>query len=365
MSSVIFNEHTTLDGKVVVEIILNAERSLNALSFEMIKLIQPRLVQYRDDDRVVALILDSSGEKSFCAGGDVISLFNALQKEESKAFAEQYFEDEYCLDYMIHAYPKPIIGWGSGIVMGGGLGILAGCRHRIVTPTTMMAMPEVTIGLYPDVGASWFLNRCPGRTGLFVGITGQRMNAADALYMGLADRYLDTRQRSVLLERLLQLNWQGDHEAELLNVLQQLEAEADVVKAASEIEARYTQIQALTDVVSPQALFNNMQSLQTDDPWLLKAKDFLMNGSPLSIHLIYEQLQRSQHWSLKECFLSELALSIQCCRQGDVSEGIRALLIDKDKSPQWRFSSVDAVDNDSSKEMFSLPWSVNPLAKHF
>ena len=128
MSSVLFQEHLTDDGKKIIEIILNAERSLNALSLDMIRLIQPKLDQYAGDDSIVAIILDSVGEKAFCAGGDVVSLYHNLKDTGTAEYATEYFAEEYRLDYCIHTYPKPIIGWGAGIVMGGRLGVAVGLQ---------------------------------------------------------------------------------------------------------------------------------------------------------------------------------------------------------------------------------------------
>ncbi|MAD21828.1 MAG: enoyl-CoA hydratase, partial [Halomonas sp.] len=188
MSCVLFEEHTTQDGHVIGEITLNAERSLNALTLEMIEEILPRLNQWQSDERVVAVLLDSAGEKAFCAGGDVVNLYKAIQGEGAADFPERFFENEYRLDYQLHTFPKPVICWGNGIVMGGGMGLLSGSSHRIVTETSRLAMPEVTIGLYPDVGASWFLNRLPGGAGRFLAMTGGQINAPDAVHLGLADR---------------------------------------------------------------------------------------------------------------------------------------------------------------------------------
>jgi enoyl-CoA hydratase/carnithine racemase len=363
VSCVLFTEHQTVDGKKIVEITLNAERALNALAFEMIKLIQPALDKYRHDDSVVAIILDSVGDKAFCAGGDVVSLYHTLQKESGAAFATQYFSAEYYLDHDIHTYPKPIIGWGAGIVMGGGLGLLSGCKHRIVTETTMVAMPEVTIGLYPDVGASWFLNRSPGRTGMFLGITGQRMNGADAKFIGIADRQLDNSQRPTLIAQLLNCDWSDESAANnnISNILRTLENDSENRKQVSLVREHFDLIQQLTDVDSAADFVNALQNLETDDSWLIKAQKAVRHGSPMSIAMIYRQLQATKHLSLKEAFMSELALSAQCCIQGEIAEGIRALLVDKDGKPNWQFKSVEEVDQAFLDQMFTAPWDINPL----
>ncbi|OUS33082.1 enoyl-CoA hydratase ['Osedax' symbiont bacterium Rs2_46_30_T18] len=363
MSSVLFHEHLAADGKKIIEITLNAERSLNALALDMIRLIQPKLDEYADDDSVAAIILDSVGEKAFCAGGDVVSLYHNLKDTGTAEYATEYFSEEYRLDYAIHTYPKPIIGWGAGIVMGGGLGLLSGCSHRVVTQSTMIAMPEVTIGLYPDVGASWFLNRCPGRTGLFLGITGARINAADAVFIGIADRQLDNQQRPELLSRLLQANWHDSSAADATigNILRDLAAQASENVQVSQVRQHFDLIQSLTDVDCADDFVTNLLALELDDSWVVKAQRSVAHGSPMSIAMIYRQLQTTKHLSLKEVFIEELALSTQCCAIGELAEGIRALLVDKDGKPNWRFKTISEVDQVFLEQLFVSPWTVNPL----
>jgi enoyl-CoA hydratase/carnithine racemase len=359
VSCVLFNEHLTQDGKKIIEITLNAEKALNALAFEMIKLIQPALERYRNDDTVAAIILDSTGEKAFCAGGDIVSLYHMLQKEEGVTDAIDYFSSEYYLDYSIHTYPKPIIAWGAGIVMGGGLGLLSGCSHRVVTQSTMIAMPEVTIGLYPDVGASWFLNRCPGRTGLFLGITGQRINGADAKFIGIADRQLDNEQKAEFLTQLLNADLADNNSAhsQINQILKQLESHSQASAQSSPVREHFDLIQTLTDVDSAYGFVDSLLNLETDDSWVNKAQKAVKHGSPLSIAMIYRQLQSTSHLSLKEAFISELALTTQCCAIGEIKEGVRALLVDKDGKPDWHFKRIDLVEEEFLDKMFADPFA--------
>lgn len=364
MSAVRFTEHATQDGKKIVEICLNAEKSLNALTLEMVDLIQPKLDACKNDDDVVAIVLDGAGEKAFCAGGDVVGLYKSMTGDGDKDLPETFFTREYTLDYTIHTYPKPIICWGAGIVMGGGMGLMSGCSHRVVTETTMMAMPEVTIGLYPDVGGTWFLNRTPGRTGLFLGLTGARMNAADAIFLGMADRKVAVEQRGAMFEALQAATWNGNNYSVVSAVLRQLERQSAAAfeQMSSPVAAHFDQIQALTDYDSAAEIHAAIQNLETDDKWLQKAKAAIGHGSPLAVQMIYRQLQNTLHMSLKEVFQSELVLSVQCCRHREFPEGVRALLVDKDGKPQWTFSSVDDVDPAFLDELFVSPWETNPLA---
>ncbi|WP_241146784.1 enoyl-CoA hydratase/isomerase family protein, partial [Amnimonas aquatica] len=166
-----FDHVVTSDGNLLAVATLDAERSLNALTLEMVELLLPKLAEWAADARVVAVLLRGRGERALCAGGDVRRLTEAARTGQGDAgHAAEFFAREYRLDYAIHRFPKPLLVWGSGVVMGGGMGLFAGAGFRIVTDTTRMAMPEITIGLYPDVGGSYFLSRLPGRLGLFLGL---------------------------------------------------------------------------------------------------------------------------------------------------------------------------------------------------
>ena len=363
MSCVLFTEHATKDGQIIGEIRLNAEKSLNALTLDMIDLIQPKLDEWRDDSNVVAVLLDSAGDKAFCAGGDIVNLYKAMVAEDTD-FPEQFFTREYRLDYTLHTYPKPVICWGSGIVMGGGMGLMNGCSHRVVTETSHLAMPEVTIGLYPDVGGSWFLNRMPGRTGLFLGLTGNPINAADALFLGLADRALSADMRDGMLERLQNEHWGEDAGGVVSRVLRELEEECrDTFESMpAPIRAHEALIREVTDHDSVEEMVESLLALESDDKWIKRAQKAISHGSPLSIKMIHEQLHRCRHLSLKEVFQHELILSVQCCRHRELQEGVRALLIDKDGQPNWTFASIEEVESRFLEGMFQSPWQQHPLA---
>lgn len=363
MSCVLFTEHATKDGQIIGEIRLNAEKSLNALTLDMIDLIQPKLDEWRDDANVVAVLLDSAGDKAFCAGGDIVNLYKAMVAEDTD-FPEQFFTREYRLDYTLHTYPKPVICWGSGIVMGGGMGLMNGCSHRVVTETSHLAMPEVTIGLYPDVGGSWFLNRMPGRTGLFLGLTGNPINAADALFLGLADRALSADMRDGMLERLQSEHWGEDAGGVVSRVLRELEEECSEIFEAmpAPIRAHEGLIREVTDHDSVEEMVESLLALESDDKWIKRAQKAISHGSPLSIKMIHEQLHRCRHLSLKEAFQHELILSVQCCRHRELQEGVRALLIDKDGQPNWTFASIEEVESRFLEGMFQSPWQQHPLA---
>ncbi|WP_447928972.1 enoyl-CoA hydratase/isomerase family protein [Vreelandella sp. EE27] len=369
MSSVLFNEHATKDGHTLAEIVLNAERSLNALTLEMIEAIRPQLATWQDDPKVVAVLLTSAGDKAFCAGGDVVSLYQSITGEKDDPdFPERFFTHEYQLDFELHTYAKPIICWGSGIVMGGGMGLLSGCSHRVVTETSRLAMPEVTIGLYPDVGASWFLNRLPVGTGRFLAMTGSPVNARDAVHLGLADRCIAADQFEALMSSLTLADWQKNGTIDALGVvnrsLRELEqaSTASFVEMATPVLDSIPLIRELMDHDTTEQTVAAILAVESDDSWFSRAQKTLAHGSPVSVTLIDEQLKRARYMSLAEVFRSELSLSVQCCRHREFPEGVRALLVDKDANPAWTYPDAASVEQFFIDELLASPWEESPLA---
>lgn len=346
---------------------LNSPKSLNSLSVDMVDLLTPQLETWQRDESIVAVWLDGAGEKAFCAGGDIRRLYDTMIScgDGVNTYAEQFFANEYRLDYLIHRYRKPLVVWGHGIVMGGGIGLLSGASHRVVTEQSRFAMPEINIGLYPDVGGTWFLNHAPGRTGLFLGLTGAHINAADALFVGLADRCLPAQSKARVLEALQAAYWSGrgraDH-AVVTRILREYETQTEL--PASPLRAHFDLIQRLTDADDVTQIAAQITGYEGDDPWLTRAAKGLANGCPTTAHLVYEQLQRGKKLSLEAVFRMELIMSLQCARHPDFPEGVRALLVDKDGKPQWQHASVAEVPQHWVDAHFTAPWgdAAHPLA---
>ncbi|MDA3919530.1 MAG: enoyl-CoA hydratase/isomerase family protein [Salinisphaera sp.] len=369
--SVIFEERDTGNGHCVGYARLNAERSLNALSLPMIDALLPKLEEWAARDDIACVVLSGSGAKSFCAGGDIVGLYRAIREADdgSGGEAEHYFAVEYRLDHLIHRYPKPFLCWGHGVVMGGGLGLMAGASHRVVTQSSRIAMPEVTIGLFPDVGASWFLGRMPSRIGLFLGLSTTPMFAGDALWLGLADYRLEDEQRSALFDALTTLDWHGERRYDdvlLAGVLREFEDEdsADAARADSPLFARQTTIARLAETVGVAEYQMCLTREAAADDWYAHGARAMAAGSPSSLAVVHRQLAHDAKASIEDVFRQDLAMAVQRTRQPDLVEGVRALLIDKDKNPQWQPSRLDQVDPASIDAHFRLPddYSGHPLA---
>ncbi len=353
------------DGKFIAITTLNAEASLNALTLPMIDALSVKLQEWKTDDRIACVLLRGAGEKAFCAGGNVVALYQSAINGDDNA--QIFFTHEYRLDHAIHTYPKPIIVWGHGIVMGGGLGLMAGASHRVVTAQTRMGMPEVTIGLYPDVGGSWFLNRMPGRVGLFLALTGAALNAQDALFLGLADHAVDHTQQPTFIAALENLHWSSnlaERHAQVHDALAALAAAAagpaGLVGAAGNVQSHYAAIQQLTAAARLAQQVETITAYAGDDAWLAKAAATLKTGCPATIRLIPELLARTKHLSLADVFRLELIVSTQCMRLGNFREGVRALLVDKDRNPKFPQATLADVSDDILMKHFAAPWGKQP-----
>ncbi|MBE0486413.1 enoyl-CoA hydratase/isomerase family protein [Marinobacter sp.] len=351
---IIFEEWTTIGGELIAVARLNTPRNLNSLSMEMIHLLKPQLTRWAEDPKVCAVWLEAEGDKAFCAGGDIVSLYRSMTEPGKLGDGDQFFTEEYELDYQIHTFPKPVICWGHGIVMGGGIGLMVGASHRVVTEQSKLAMPEVSIGLYPDIGAGWFLNRMPGRTGLFLGLTGARMNAADALFTGMADRFVKQELKAKVVDTLVAADWRGaDSHTVVSQVLRRFEQQSQSAALESPVRQHYDQIQQATDADSLEQVVSRLQEFGSRNDWLGKSVKGLAAASPTSLALHWQHYHRSRLHSLAQVLDNELVMARQCLRKGEFAEGIRALLIDKDMQPRWRYAALGEIDNSWVDEFFS------------
>ena len=196
---------------------LNRPAGLNAITLDMVRLLQQQLDAWASDADVHAVVLRGAGEKAFCAGGDIRSLYDSYKSGDT--LHEDFFVEEYALDLTIHHYRKPVLALMDGFVLGGGMGLVQGADLRVVTDKSRLAMPEVAIGYFPDVGDSYFLPRIPGELGIYLGVSGVQIRAADALYCGLADWYLESSKLGLLDEKLDQMEWQDTPLKSLQNLL--------------------------------------------------------------------------------------------------------------------------------------------------
>lgn len=335
-------------GKRIGRLTLNVGRTLNSLNREMVDILLERLREWRDDPGIACVFIDAVGDRAFCAGGDVHALHASSVGTPGGPcdYAESFFEQEYRMNHLLHSYLKPVVCWGNGVVMGGGLGVLAACGHRVVTATTRIAMPEVTIALFPDVGGSYFLNRMPGESGLFLALTAASVNAADAIYIGIADYFVGDENRDAVVKSLQATTWTDTTDANHLlagAVLAKYDGRSESLLPAGHVEPHRELIDQLCNRADILATVARIAALDTDDKWLSRARDGLTGGSPLAALWIHRQLVESADSGLAEIFQSELRLATNIMRDPEFGEGVRALLIDKDRNPRWQYSTWAAV----------------------
>ena len=311
---------------------LNRPSALNTLDLPMVRLLCRHLWAWEQDPEIVAVTLRGAGEKAFCAGGDIRMLYDSYKAGDN--LHELFLEEEYALDEYLHGYTKPVLALLDGFVLGGGMGLAQAASLRVITERTRMGMPEVGIGFFPDVGGSYFLPRLPGELGTYLGITGCQVRAADALYANLADYYLPSERLAELDACLDHLNWTAAPVEDLQDLLADMATER---LAGSELKACRQAIDAyfaLPDVPAIHAALQREQRPELQD-WAEQTVKLLDSRSPLAMATTLELLRRGRDLSLAECFALELHLDYQWFDKGDLMEGVRALIIDKDKCPRW------------------------------
>ena len=366
--SLVITELKASTGKIGI-LKLNAEKTLNSLTLSMVEAMSGQLKLWETDKNIAVVILMGSGDKAFCAGGDVQELYqSAIESPGGPCIqGEAFFKSEYQLNYQLHTFSKPIICLGNGIVMGGGLGLLAGASHRIATESTRIAMPEITIGLFPDVGGTYFLNQMPYNFGVFFALTGASINARDALYTRLADHVIPWNTHKELLQSLQKVDWDtSDIQQNHRIIDEQVDDFAIDTKALhammeSEIQVHHKLLETICLHTSLAEVLLEINTFDEDNRWFNKAKSAIKHGSPLSSILIYEQLRRHRHSDLETVFLSEFQLATNIIRYPEFAEGVRALLIDKDKTPKWQFKHFSEIPCNLLESFFSAPWDTNPL----
>ncbi|NWD04824.1 enoyl-CoA hydratase/isomerase family protein [Pseudomonas gingeri] len=319
---------------------LNRPAGLNALTLDMIRLLQRQLDAWAEDPHIHAVTLRGAGDRAFCAGGDIRSLHDSYQS--GGRLHEDFFVEEYALDLSIHHYRKPVLALMDGFVLGGGMGLVQGADLRVVTERSRLAMPEVGIGYFPDVGGSYFLPRIPGEIGLYLGVSGRQIRAADALYCGLADWYLSSDKLNELDQRLDQLEWHDTPLKDLQSLLARLGVQTLPDAPLDKLRPAIDHFFALPDVPS---MVEQLREVTVADSheWAKETADLLETRSPLAMGVTLEMLRRGRHLGLEECFALELHLDRQWFEHGDLMEGVRALLIDKDKTPRWNPPTLQAL----------------------
>ncbi len=358
--------------KSIGYITLNRPKALNALSLPMVRELTHVLRGFEADADVLAVVIRGSNKEgpfgAFCAGGDIRYFHQAALTGD--ASLEDFFTEEYNLNHIIHTYRKPYIAFMDGIVMGGGMGLSQGIALRVVTERTQMAMPETQIGLFPDVGGGYFLSRCPGNTGEYLALTGQLLRGAESLSVGLADVYVDSKSLHSIWDGLQTKSWK--HGDEVVAWVKEQANASTPSSAPSKPTWWDTRIDSVFRLPTVHDIVDALGQLVLKEPegWAADTLKALRQRSPLLLAVSLEQIRRGRTMGLSDELRMERDMVRHCFHlehlsrrgaQTDTAEGIRALVIDKDRQPKWQPASIEEITPEMVKPFFQSPW---PTALH-
>lgn len=328
------------DGKAG-HIRLNRPKALNALNQDMITAIRQALDLWIDDKNITCVVIDGEGEKAFCAGGDIRFMYDTGR--DDPAPGQRFWRDEYCVNLLISKYPKPIVSLMDGITMGGGVGLAGHASHRVVTERAMIAMPEAAIGFLPDVGGTYLLANAPGKAGLYLGTTSTRMNAADAIYAGFADSFVPSDRLNELYERLAT----EEHPDEAIASLKSDAGQGNLEGHQPEIDKIFSDKTMLGCV-------KNAERRSADsNEWAIKTAAALRHNSPFSLAATFRALEAAAKLDLEGCLKMEYRFSHRVLSHDDYYEGVRAVIVDKDRNPKWSPARLEDVDDAEVEAMFA------------
>lgn len=330
-------------------ITLNRPKALNALNLNMVRMMQVKMDAWEKDPNVGLVVIRGAGGKAFCAGGDILSVTEAGKKGDP--LPQNFFREEYILNHKIGTYAKPYVAIIHGITMGGGVGLSVHGRFRVCTERTMFAMPECAIGLFPDVGGGHFLPQLEGKLGVFLALTGFRLKGRDVQKVGIATHFVDSTKLGDLEEKLSTLSSSAGV-SDVAAVLDDFHQQSPQDLAKEMVLA--PQIENINRLFAGETLEAIFADLEKDgSEWALKQLDLLSRMSPTSMKITLRLLLEGQGRTLAEDLNVEYRLSQRCCEDKDFYEGVRAVLVDKDHSPQWNPGHIKEVSNDKVEWYFS------------
>ncbi|MGB6537525.1 MAG: enoyl-CoA hydratase/isomerase family protein [Xanthobacteraceae bacterium] len=336
-------EQVLHDGEVLVRrlgalhrLTLNRPNALNALTLGMAETMTAQLRAWADDEAVGAVLIDGAGERGLCAGGDLRALHDAARRKDY-LLPQCFWSAEYHLDLLIAHYPKPVIAAMDGMVMGGGVGISAHAAHRVVTERSAIAMPEVGIGYFPDVGACFALARAPGETGTHLALTGERVGAADAIYCGLADAHIPARELGGLPALLA--------DCRTAAAVRERLAQISVAPTPGRLPAARAWIDACYGTDAVEDIVARLRACALEAATAARAT--LQAASPTSLKITLRNLRSALSFRrIEQSFQQDYRISLACIAGHDFIEGIRAAIVDKDRKPVWRPDRLEDVTTD-------------------
>lgn len=327
---------TRRDGRVG-RILLNRPKALNALDFEMIRACTSVLQEWRDDPHVHAVVIEGAGDRAFCAGGDIRVLRDS-QISGDRATVDAFFQQEYALNRLIAEYGKPYIALIDGFCMGGGIGMSVHAPYRVATEHASFAMPETAIGFFPDIGATYLLPRLPGKLGIYLGLTGLRVSGADAVHAGLATHFTPRARLPALSEALAQ-----DGPAALARFAEPL--------PPFSLAPHQGAIDHCFDAPDVAEIVRRLQADGSE--WTAPILKALHHVSPSALAWTLEALRRGENLTLVQALDAEFALTKTTMAHPDFAEGVRAMVVDKDRQPKWQPNRIEEVEPSAIRRMFT------------
>ncbi len=328
----------------VINITLSRPRVLNALNLSMVREISNNIENWENNPNISCVIIDGEGEKAFCAGGDIVSIYHA--KNSKSSLAKDFFREEYILNTKIKNFTKPWIAILDGISMGGGLGLAMHGSHRLVTENVLAGMPETAIGLFPDVGGGHFLSRARGKLGLYVALTGCKLKKEDTMYIGIGTNYIYSESLIELRKEIVSKKYlQKKDIVDIIEKFTKKIEEAPLAKIENEINKHF----------SYNSIDKIMYSLsKSNTKWSINTLEELKKKSPTSLAVTIEQFRRAIKLDFKEYMIMEYRINQACMKKHDFYEGVRANLVDKDRNPKWSPNSIELLSPDIINDHFKI-----------
>uniref|UniRef100_A0A914QSI7 3-hydroxyisobutyryl-CoA hydrolase, mitochondrial n=1 Tax=Panagrolaimus davidi TaxID=227884 RepID=A0A914QSI7_9BILA len=335
-------------------ITLNRPKALNALNLSMVRQIYPKMKEWMIDENAGLVIIKGAGDKAFCAGGDVLSVIQSAKSGGS--IHKEFFREEYILNYLIGTYKLPYIALIDGITMGGGCGLSIHGKFRVATERTLLAMPETALGLFPDVGGSYFLPRLPGKLGMFLALTGYRLKGADVFHSGLATHYIESKNISEVENELKILPKAECSEQKIDKVLRKF-----TPKNVPEFSLK-SNLETINTTFNGKSVENIIEKLQAKgDEFSKKQVNELMKMSPTSLKVTFQQLMNGSVSNFSSIFTMEHRMTYHFLDGNDFYEGCRAILVDKDRNPKWNPNKLEDISPEDVNKYFSAVYGVEDL----
>lgn len=322
-------------------ITLNRPKAMNALTLAQVEKIDPQLRAWAEDDAVHCVVIQGTGEKAFCAGGDVVALYKAGQAKD-ESYLATFYAEEYRLNRLMKMYPKPYVALIDGVTMGGGVGVSVHGSHRVATERTLFAMPETGIGMFPDVGGTYFLPRLPGRLGMYLALTGARLRAADCYYTGIATHYVPSNRLADMVKAM----GEAETEAKTADQMQQcVTAVLDMYHeepGTAPLEKHRAQIDHCFAADSMEGILDRLA--EDGSEWATQTAETIRQKSPTATKVAFKQMLVGAQVDFDRAMQIEYRLSQRFMAGPDFFEGVRALLVEKDNAPKWMPADLESVE---------------------